>query len=364
MNIFKSIMVLWVLAGLLIPGQTKDIYAYSYGDPSPAEQYALELLNRARTNPQAEAALYNIDLQEGVQPGQISGNPVQPLAMNAELSAAAREHSQDMMDNNYFDHYSLDGRSPWDRITNAGYIYSYAGENLALRAYSQPVSMGDAALYMHGDLFVDDGVSGRGHRVNMLNENFTEVGISIVAGSYTVHGYTYPYSFIETCDFGQSSQEPGPFILGVVYKDTNGNSQYDPGEGLGGITVTVGGTLQTSTASAGGYAIPLYTSGTYDVTISGNGISTTTKSVTISNSNMKVDFIVHAGSLIIGDVNEDGNLTIVDALLVARNTVGLPVNGLSEEAADVNCDGNIDIVDALLIARKAVGLNVNEWCVD
>ena len=64
----------------------------------------------------------------------------------------------------------------------------------------------------------------------------------------------------------------------------------------------------------------------------------------------------------VGDVNGDGDINIVDALLVARYAVQLPVSNFDEDAADVNCDGHINIVDALLIARKAVGLSVTDWC--
>ena len=64
----------------------------------------------------------------------------------------------------------------------------------------------------------------------------------------------------------------------------------------------------------------------------------------------------------IGDVNGDASVDIVDALLVARYAVQLPVLSFDENAADVNCDGQINIVDALFIARKAVELPVNGWC--
>ena len=65
-----------------------------------------------------------------------------------------------------------------------------------------------------------------------------------------------------------------------------------------------------------------------------------------------------------GDVNGDGEITIVDALLVARHVVGLSVSDFDASAADVNCDGEVNIIDALFIARKAVGLPVTGWCGD
>ncbi|MBN2736162.1 MAG: family 43 glycosylhydrolase [Spirochaetales bacterium] len=56
-----------------------------------------------------------------------------------------------------------------------------------------------------------------------------------------------------------------------------------------------------------------------------------------------------------GDVNSDGQVNIVDALLVAQYYVGL-LESINFEAADVNRDNTVNIVDALLIARAYVGL--------
>jgi len=64
----------------------------------------------------------------------------------------------------------------------------------------------------------------------------------------------------------------------------------------------------------------------------------------------------------LGDLNGDGSISVVDALLLARFVVGLSSNNYSKEVADVNCDDSINIVDALLIARKSVGLEVSNWC--
>jgi hypothetical protein len=63
----------------------------------------------------------------------------------------------------------------------------------------------------------------------------------------------------------------------------------------------------------------------------------------------------------LGDVNNDGNINIVDALLVAQYYVGLNPSNFNTARADTNCDGSINIVDALLIAQYYVGL-VNQFC--
>jgi hypothetical protein len=62
-----------------------------------------------------------------------------------------------------------------------------------------------------------------------------------------------------------------------------------------------------------------------------------------------------------GDVNADGSITIVDALMTSQHYVGLNPPGFVAANADVNCDGNITIVDALMIAQRYVGL-IGSFC--
>ncbi|MBN2444497.1 MAG: dockerin type I repeat-containing protein [Spirochaetales bacterium] len=62
------------------------------------------------------------------------------------------------------------------------------------------------------------------------------------------------------------------------------------------------------------------------------------------------------GIIALGDVNMDGEIDIVDGLLISQHYVGLnPVN-FNTSSADVDCSGKIDIVDALLVAQMYVGL--------
>src|SRR6478735_4975947 len=70
--------------------------------PSNLQQYMVELINRARANPTAEAARYGISLNEGLPAGTISTAPKQPLAINRYLTDGARTHSQWMIDTDTF----------------------------------------------------------------------------------------------------------------------------------------------------------------------------------------------------------------------------------------------------------------------
>lgn len=56
--------------------------------------------------------------------------PVGPLDWSKVLMTSAYRHAKDMNRNNYFSHYSLDGRDIGDRLDAAGYSWSYCGENL------------------------------------------------------------------------------------------------------------------------------------------------------------------------------------------------------------------------------------------
>ena len=66
--------------------------------------------------------------------------------------------------------------------------------------------------------------------------------------------------------------------------------------------------------------------------------------------------------IMIGDVNGDSSINIIDALLIARYSVSLPLRIFHPSAANVDCSDSINIVDALLVARKAVKLPVQSWC--
>src|ERR1700710_3102085 len=96
------------------------------------EQLILELVNRARLDPVAEAARFGIVLHEGDAAAEtISTASKQPLAMNETLLGTSRAHSQDMIDRDYFAHDTPEGLDPFERMNNAGYNFSTAGENIA-----------------------------------------------------------------------------------------------------------------------------------------------------------------------------------------------------------------------------------------
>jgi hypothetical protein len=275
---------------------------YSIGEPTDEEQLYLEYINRSRANPPAEGvrlantsdpdvlsaySFFSVDL--GLMQSQFNAiSPVPPLAMNAQLLAAARLHSGDMFTNQFQGHDGSDGSTIGQRVTAQGYNWSSVAENV--------YSYADAVVQGHAGFNVDWGntpgaVGGMqnppGHRNNIHSASSREVGIGVVNG---VNGSVGPQ--LVTQDFG-APQSATPLISGVVYYDFNGNSFYDLGEGIGGVTVDVSGSsYHAVTANSGGYAVPIPGNGNFTATFTGPGVTTHQQQVSISNlRNVKVDYL-------------------------------------------------------------------------
>lgn len=242
------------------------------------EQLMLELVNRARANPAAEAALDGIDLNAGLAAGTISAAPKAPLAPNANLLAAARGHSADMVTNNYFSHTGSDGSTVGGRIAAAGYVGNAFGENIAY-ILGQNNTPAESAPNLDTNLF-----KSAGHRINILDPAYTEVGVGM---ANKVLGPLDYQQVDVTEDFGGRGSPI--YLTGVLYHDTDGNNFYSVGEGVAGAAVTAtnrdtGQTFTTTSNGAGGYEIAL-PPGRYTVNVLG-----LTGTVTVGASNVKVDY--------------------------------------------------------------------------
>jgi uncharacterized protein YkwD len=95
---------------------------------------------------------------------------LKPLRENAALTRAARRHARDLLERDYFEHESPEGVTPQQRILRAGYRDPrITGENLAKgeREAGAPSSIVDG--WMHSP----------GHRANILDPRFTEIGVAV-----------------------------------------------------------------------------------------------------------------------------------------------------------------------------------------
>ncbi len=284
------------------PGHDQPLSGTQYdcGHPTGEEQLMLELINRARANPDSEGIRLSTTTDAEVANSYNGfGTPTRaqvasdfstypsrpPLAFNADLLKAARGHDNEMIlvDSQY--HVGPDG-DPGSRIDASGYTtWTAWGENV--------FAYGDTDIwYDHASFQIDFGNPSLGHRHNIMNfasddQIYTEVGLGLVHGGT---GYPNVGTVLTTEDYVTS---PKVFVLGVVYSDHNGNGFYDEGEGDTGVKITLssGSTYFAVSSGSGGYAIPYTGSGTVTVTATGGPFSTpVTKQVDLNGQNVKVDF--------------------------------------------------------------------------
>lgn len=290
-------------------------------EPSAEEQYLLELINADRAAAGA-----------------------QPLAGNGLLNAAAESHSQWMIDADVFSHTGANGSTPTARMQAAGYAFSGAwsnGENIAWMSLRAPAGYADEVQQLHTNL-----MNSEGHRANLLNGGFTEVGLGFQVGEFQ----GWQGAFV-TEDFAHVGS--GHFLTGVAYADADKDHAYDPGEGVGGVTVTAiavgGATYVAHTYASGGYDLAL-PAGSYAVTFSGANIAASSTHVDIGSVNVKLDLVDAAGGLL-GGPGADNLVGVMGAANYIRGGDGSDTITGADGFNDVNGNKGDDVI----IGRSRTG---------
>jgi len=212
-------------------------------------------------------------------------SPKPPLAWNGRLMSSARAHSQDMADHDFQGHQGSDGADLATRIDRVGYSFVRVGENVYSYAYN--------IVHGHAAFLIDWGVPDLGHRTILLELGeetaFREVGIGVIHES---DGATAVGPLVVTEHFGMPL-DGSVFLTGVAYQDHDGDGEYDPGEGLGGVEVRPDrGTYYAITAPGGGYAIPVTPgSGSYRLVASRSDLEPRAVTVTVGQVNVKADVV-------------------------------------------------------------------------
>ncbi|TCN24856.1 CAP domain-containing protein [Mesobacillus foraminis] len=134
--------------------------------PAPAAEQTQEAANTASQISAYEKKVIDLTNQERAK------NGLKPLTLDTELSKVAREKSKDMQAKGYFSHTSPTYGSPFDMMKKFGISYKAAGENIAM---GQKTPEEVVQAWMNSE----------GHRKNILNANFTHIGVGHVAeGNY------------------------------------------------------------------------------------------------------------------------------------------------------------------------------------
>ncbi|MBK7404219.1 MAG: hypothetical protein IPJ41_06195 [Phycisphaerales bacterium] len=340
--------------------EQRHVLSFSW---SSEEVYLVELVNRARADPQAEALRTGVDLTADLSTDELYNlKPSEPLALQEALTLAARQHSQDMSDRNFFDHQNPDGDRAQQRAEKNGYDGS-AGENIA-------------AGYDTIDETHVAWLESVEHRKNVLSLwstfsntfHYDEIGVGFFFPGYGVSDYHTYYTEV----FGFSGRPPRTYILGVVYDDTNSNDFYSVGEGRADVRVDV--TNASSGAFVGSYTTD--EAGNYQIVVPGGQyvvsfVDTATglgkqQLVTVTtNTNVKVDAtgdeLTHAiaptdniaavGAAINGSATGDGKITVTTI-----NGSGKPI------AFHEDGSGGWDVVDLqTLTGSPALTGQIETW---
>lgn len=133
---------------------------------------------------------FNTNFLSSVLPGVLisltnsdrTQNGVGQVTDNAVLTEAAQEKANDMAAKGYFSHVSPDGKTPWYWLSQAGYKYSYAGENLAVD-------------FTDSEAVENAWMNSPTHRANIVKPQYTEVGIATAQGTYEGQPATFVVQF-------------------------------------------------------------------------------------------------------------------------------------------------------------------------
>jgi len=121
------------------------------------ELQMLDLVNRDRTDPST--------VQE-------TKGRARPLQWDGRLAEVARLHSEEMAREGFFSHEGMDGSQPSNRVTRAGIQWRSTGENIAK---CRDVAEAEA-------IFMDEPKFRQNHRGNILNPEYTHIGVGIARG--------------------------------------------------------------------------------------------------------------------------------------------------------------------------------------
>jgi uncharacterized protein YkwD len=94
---------------------------------------------------------------------------LRPLRADPRLDAAAGDRMRDMEEQSYWAHEAPDGRSPFVWLRPRGYLFRFAGENLA-------------AGFETTELLVGGWMESKGHRENILSADYEDCGVAIIDG--------------------------------------------------------------------------------------------------------------------------------------------------------------------------------------
>ena len=107
------------------------------------------------------------------------------LRLSSQLGQVAQNHAEDMAINNYFSHIGLNGSQLSERVEAIGYDFSYVGENISA-GRTTPLDT------------IQGWMNSQGHRENILNPNYTEIGFGYAYSPSSEYGHYWVQVFAKS----------------------------------------------------------------------------------------------------------------------------------------------------------------------
>lgn len=149
---------------------------------------------------------YNNSLVFTLTNKEREGADLSSLSPNKLLDQVANLRADDIFDNQYFEHESLDGRSATDLAVKVGYDYYLIGENLALGNFTNEAEIISAWM------------DSPGHRHNILNAKYQELGVSIKRGIFDGEAVTIAVQIFAVP--ASACNKPSPEIKELIDKSS------------------------------------------------------------------------------------------------------------------------------------------------
>ena len=348
-----------------------------------AQAISLYLVNQLRHAPQTWATMLDVDLYKDYAGATVNydASPKDSLTYDALLQKTAGDYSIVLAAKGNIDHHyagigPVDDKGwtyPWTRAAAEGYTGSGVSENLAynmVKNSSLSTMTGEQMSCMLVEqLFIDDGVSGLGHRINYLASNHSEVGFGFSTGSNPI--YSEGKNVYTTENYGiDETAATTPHLTGFVLQNSDGNLQYNAGEGISGVTITVTDNTDPSKSTTvvsqdyGYWDFAASAGHSYTVSASGGSFSGTATAVNVvvdtggtngyntrtidffsGDSSARVDYGVPTNHAVTGTVTISGP-AVVGATLRADTSALFDADGLGSFSYRWFVDG-VEIKDTI-----------------
>jgi Ca2+-binding RTX toxin-like protein len=236
-------------------------------------------------------------------------NGILALTLSQELDQAADKYAARMATGDFFSHNDPNGSTPFTRMLAEGYNYTWAGENIA-------------AGYLTPQQVVQGWIDSPGHRANILNANFTHMGLGYVYLANDTGTTNYNRYWVQK--FGAGDPNPGTYVAetdsgnlninGTAGNDIlNGAANNETLNGYAGNDTLNGGAgVDTLIGGLGNDIYVVDSTNDTIIEFSGQGTDTIQSSVTFSIAALtNIENLTLTGTAAINATGNAGNNVII-----------------------------------------------------